>query len=88
MVFAVASAAALAITGALAVTCFVKAYGVSFASSPRSQEAANAKESPAPMLFSQMLLAAICVVLGIGSPVIAPVLGDVAQSVLAGSAVT
>lgn len=58
MVFAVASAAALAITGALAVTCFVKAYGVSFASSPRSQEAANAKESPAPMLFSQMLLAA------------------------------
>ena len=55
MVFAVASAAALAITGALAVTCFVKAYGVSFASSPRSQEAANAKESPAPMLFSQML---------------------------------
>lgn len=35
-----------------------------------------------------MLLAAICVVLGIGSPVIAPVLGDVAQSVLAGSAVT
>lgn len=88
MVFAVASAAALAITGALAVTCFVKAYGVSFASSPRSQEAANAKESPAPMLFSQMLLAAICVVLGIGSPVIAPVLGDVAQSVLASSAVT
>ena len=88
MVFAVASAAALAITGALAVTCFVKAYGVSFASSPRSQEAANAKESPAPMLFSQMLLAAICVVLGIGSPVIAPVLGDVAQSVLAGSAIT
>lgn len=88
MVFAVASAAALAITGALAVTCFVKAYGVSFASSPRSQEAANARESPAPMLFSQMLLAAICVVLGIGSPVIAPVLGDVAQSVLAGSAVT
>lgn len=40
------------------------------------------------MLFSQMLLAAICVVLGIGSAVIAPVLGDVAQSVLAGSAVT
>ena len=40
------------------------------------------------MLFSQMLLAAICVVLGIGSPVIAPVLGDVAQSVLAGSAIT
>ncbi len=37
MVFAVASAAALAITGALAVTCFVKAYGVSFASSPRSR---------------------------------------------------
>lgn len=82
MVFAVASAAALAITGALAVTCFVKAYGVSFASSPRSQEAANAKEVPAPMVFAQGLLAAICVVLGIGAPVIAPVLVDVAASVL------
>lgn len=82
MVFAVASAAALAITGALAVTCFVKAYGVSFASAPRSEAAANAKEVPASMVFAQGLLAAICVVLGIGAPVIAPVLVDVAASVL------
>ena len=73
---------ALAITGALAVTCFVKAYGVSFASAPRSEAAANAKEVPAPMVFAQGLLAAICVVLGIGAPVIAPVLVDVAASVL------
>lgn len=79
---AVFAAVALAITGALAVTCFVKAYGVSFASAPRSEAAANAKEVPAPMVFAQGLLAAICVVLGIGAPVIAPVLVDVAASVL------
>lgn len=74
MIVAVFAAVALAITGALAVTCFVKAYGVSFASAPRSEAAANAKEVPAPMVFAQGLLAAICVVLGIGAPVIAPVL--------------
>ena len=34
------------------------------------------------MVFAQGLLAAICVVLGIGAPVIAPVLVDVAASVL------
>ncbi len=44
MIVAVFAAVALAITGALAVTCFVKAYGVSFASAPRSEAAANAKE--------------------------------------------
>lgn len=33
-------------------------------------------------MFAQGLLAAICVVLGIGAPVIAPVLVDVAASVL------
>lgn len=82
MIVAVFAAVALAITGALAVTCFVKAYGVSFASAPRSEAAANAKEVPAPMVFAQGLLAAICVVLGIGSPVVAPVLVDVAASVL------
>ena len=82
MIVAVFAAVALAITGALAVTCFVKAYGVSFASAPRSKAAANAKEVPAPMVFAQGLLAAICVVLGIGAPVIVPVLVDVAASVL------
>lgn len=53
MIVAVFAAVALAITGALAVTCFVKAYGVSFASAPRSEAAANAKEVPAPMVFAQ-----------------------------------
>ena len=82
MVVAVLSAVALAITGALAVTCFVKAYGVSFASAPRSKAAAEAKEVPAPMQFAQVLLAAICVVLGVCSPWIAPVIADIAASVL------
>lgn len=64
----------LAITGALAVTCFVKAYGVTFLGRARSEKAANAKEVPVPMKFSMVLLAAVCVVLGIGAPWIVPAL--------------
>ncbi len=81
-VVAVLSGVALAITGALAVTCFVKAYGVSFASAPRSKAAAEAKEVPAPMVIAQVLLAAACVVLGVCAPWIAPVIADIAISVL------
>lgn len=82
MVFAVLSAVALAITGALAVTCFVKAYGVSFCGSPRSQAATDAREVPAPMVAAQVLLAAMCVALGLGAPVVVPALAGVAASTL------
>lgn len=37
---------ALAITGALAVTCFVKAFGVTFLARPRSEAAEHAHEVP------------------------------------------
>ena len=83
MVFAVLCAVALAITGALAVTCFVKAYGVTFSGSARSRRAAEAREVPAPMVAAQVLLAAICVLLGLGAPVVVPVMSHVAASVLA-----
>ena len=81
-VFAAFGAVALAITGALAVTCFVKCYGVTFLGRPRSECAANAKEVPAPMTISMIALAVICVILGVGAPWVAPTIQSIAASVL------
>jgi hydrogenase-4 component B len=63
--FAGIAASILALTGGLAATCFVKAFGVTFLGRPRSTHAEQAKESPAPMLAGMLLLAAACVVLGL-----------------------
>lgn len=64
----------LAITGALAVTCFVKAYGVTFLGDARSDAARSAKEVPAPMKLAMVLLALICIALGVCAPWIVPTL--------------
>lgn len=77
------AAVSLAITGALAVTCFVKAYGITFLGAPRSEKAVRAKEVPGPMKAGMIILAAICIVLGIGAPWITPIMESVASSVLA-----
>jgi hydrogenase-4 component B len=70
----------LALTGALAVMCFVKAYGVVFSGAPRSRHAEEAHEVPGPMIVGMVVLAAACVVLGLCSPFVAPKLGAVAAS--------
>jgi len=57
--------ALLALTGALAAACFVKAYGITFLGLPRSKAAEQAKESPKTMLIAMGMLALGCVVLGI-----------------------
>ena len=79
MVFAVV---ALAITGALAVTCFVKVYGVTFLGKPRSECAENAHEVPASMKIPMILLAAICICLGLGASFVTPVITNIADSIL------
>jgi hydrogenase-4 component B len=58
------TAALLALTGALAAACFVKAFGVSFLALPRSVAAATAPEVPWSMRGPQIMLAALCVWLG------------------------
>ena len=85
--FVAFAAVSLAITGALAVTCFVKAYGVTFLGSPRSEAAKQAREVPAPMRFGMVVLAVVCVLLGIGAPWVAPVIQGVAASILSASTV-
>jgi hydrogenase-4 component B len=57
--------AMLALTGALAAACFVKAFGITFLAQPRSEEARRAHEAPASMLAGMGLLTAACVFLGL-----------------------
>jgi hydrogenase-4 component B len=74
------AAVMLALTGALAVMCFVKAYGVIFAGPARGPHAAEAREAPVPMVIGMALLALACVVLGLAAPAVAPILGGVAAA--------
>lgn len=57
--------AMLALTGALASACFVKAFGISFLAQPRSVEASHAHEASPTMLAGQGILTAACVFLGL-----------------------
>jgi hydrogenase-4 component B len=57
--------ALLALTGALAAACFVKAFGITFLAQPRSEQARNAHEAGITMLLGQGLLTAACVLLGL-----------------------
>ena len=57
--------AMLALTGALAAACFVKAFGITFLAQPRSEHAAHAHEASPTMLLGMGLLTAACVFLGL-----------------------
>jgi hydrogenase-4 component B len=74
------AAALLALTGALAAACFVKAFGVSFLALPRSAAAAAAHESHASMLLPQVVLAVCCVLLGVFPGVVLTALSTVMVS--------
>jgi len=59
------SGAMLALTGALAAACFVKAFGITFLAQPRSEHAVQAHEVSSTMLIGQAVLAGACVFLGL-----------------------
>lgn len=59
------AAALLALTGALAAACFVKAFGIAFLGKPRSHRVGHAHEVPKGMLSAMGLLALLCLLLGI-----------------------
>jgi hydrogenase-4 component B len=71
-------AAGLALTGALAAACFVKAYAVAFLALPRSEHARQASEAPAACRAAQNGLAVACIALGLGSPWIVVVISNAA----------
>jgi hydrogenase-4 component B len=74
--------ASLALTGGLAMVCFVKAFGITFLALPRSDAAAGAHEASPPMRLAMLALAAACVALGLGPTLVVPVFGSVAASLL------
>lgn len=76
----VAGIAGLALTGGLAVACFVKAFGIAFLALPRSDGAAAAHEAAPAMRAAMASLAAACVALGLGATVVAPALARVAAA--------
>jgi hydrogenase-4 component B len=55
----------LALTGALAAACFVKAFGITFLGMPRSVHAGSAHESAPSMIVAMGFLAGVCVLLGV-----------------------
>ena len=73
----VIAVSALALIGALALACFAKAHGTIFLGQPRSAEAAGAQESPRAMLIPMVVLAGICVVLGLAPMLLVPALDRV-----------
>ena len=56
-----------ALTSALAAACFVKAFGIIFLATPRSEEAGKAKEVSWYMIAGPAVIAALCMLLGIFS---------------------
>ncbi|HAT2781680.1 formate hydrogenlyase subunit 3 [Citrobacter koseri] len=67
-------AVGLAITGALAVMCMAKVYGVTFLGAPRTKEAENACCAPILMGVSVVALAICCVLGGVAAPWLLPLI--------------
>ncbi|KIS43978.1 formate hydrogenlyase subunit 3 [Kosakonia radicincitans] len=65
-------AVGLAITGALAVMCMAKVYGVTFLGTPRTPQAENPQSIPWLMTASVAVLALCCVIGGVAAPWLLP----------------
>ncbi len=81
------SGAALALTAGLAVTCFVKAFGMSFLGIGRSESSRRAVELPLSMRSAMGFLAFLCIVSGILPTYIIPVLNRAVTPIVHKSAV-
>lgn len=71
----------LALTGGLALACFVKAFGAVFCARPRSEEAQHAKESSFSMRTGMAALALLAVLFGVFSGSVSSMIGRVAQDI-------
>ena len=78
--------AALALTGGLTATAFVKAIGTGFLGQPRTGAAESAREVAPSMVAGMAVLALGCVVLGILPGLVVPALDRAASAGLAGGA--
>lgn len=76
------AAAMLALTGALALACFAKAFGITFLAMPRSSHARQAEEVPGPMRAGMIILAALCLLLSLGATLVVPLLDRVTNAMI------
>jgi hydrogenase-4 component B len=74
--------AGLALTGGLAVACFVRAFGIAFLALPRSEAAADAHEASPTMRAAMALLAVACAALALAPTLLLPRLGAAAARLL------
>jgi len=72
----------LALTGALAAACFVKAFAITFLALPRGAKASHAHEAPRSMLVGMGTLTAGCVSLGLGVTWFLPVFNAMTEQLL------
>ena len=72
----------LALTGTLAAMVAIKTYGGAFSGPARTKQASQASEVPGTMLTGMIFLAIGCIVLGIGAPLITPVIANVVTGTL------
>ncbi len=76
---------ALAATGALALACFVKVYGVAFLGQPRSIVRPALRESPPAMIVPMAVLALLCLAIGLEPGIFASALDAVISSLPLGT---
>ncbi|MCF7863868.1 MAG: hypothetical protein K9L89_03660, partial [Kiritimatiellales bacterium] len=69
------AAPVLALIGALALACFVKAYGAVFLGAPRQPRTSALHEAPLSMKVPMGMLAGCCIVIGLAPFVATPMLG-------------
>jgi hydrogenase-4 component B len=82
------SALLLSLAGALAAMLYIKAYGSAFSGPAHSQPASQAREVPGTMLTGMYILVAGCLALGLGAPLVAPYLMQVAAGLPGATAMT
>jgi hydrogenase-4 component B len=79
--------ALVALTAGLAVTAFVRAFGVAFVGLPRSAGAGAAREAPRTMRIAMGALALACIVLGVLPTFVLPALDRVTAPLLGQSVI-
>jgi hydrogenase-4 component B len=72
----------LALTGALAAACFVKAFAITFLARPRGDESDHVHEAPRSMLVGMGLLTTACVALGLGVTWFLPAFDAITEQLL------
>jgi formate hydrogenlyase subunit 3/multisubunit Na+/H+ antiporter MnhD subunit len=68
VVAGIACIAGLAMIGTLATACFAKAFGIVFLGEPRSEAVRHGHEPGLAMRLPSMILAAVCIGIGLGAP--------------------